>query len=446
MGIVKVNYQNVLDIVSEEAIFECKTEAEEARWKLVNKTGLGFEFTGWVDLIDRLDQDELVKIIDASHKIRKENDCLVVVGIGGSYLGSKAVITALDRYFPTEKRLEIIFLGHTLSSTYTAELLDYLRERDFAVNVISKSGTTTEPAIAFRLVKQLLEEKYGAHAKNRIYATTDPTSGALRKMAHDQGYVTFSVPADIGGRYSVITAVGLLPIACAGIDIFEMMKGVSDAKNACVTTSFENNDALLYATIRNLLYRNGKKIELLVSYEPKLSFLSEWWKQLFGESEGKNHQGIFPSSVVYSTDLHSMGQYVQDGERHLFETVIDIKHPERDILLKATKNNLDQINYLAGKTLFEVNQKAMEGTLLAHVDGAVPNILIEMDHLDAYHIGYLMFFFMFSCGVSGYMLGINPFDQEGVEGYKKNMFALLGKNGYEALAETLLKRIESLKK
>jgi glucose-6-phosphate isomerase len=441
MKTVSINYKNTLNFVSEEELLSFKDKALFAFQTLIKKTGLGNDFVGWVDMLDYVDQDELVKIIDASHKIRRENDCLVVVGIGGSYLGSKAVITALDKYFYIDKKLEIIYVGHTLSSTYTSELIEYLQDKDFAVNVISKSGTTTEPAVAFRLMKELLEKKYGDASIERIYATTDPASGALRQMAENQGYVTFNVPSDIGGRYSVLTAVGLLPIACSGVDIFELLKGASDAKKYYTHASFEENDALLYASLRNLLYEKGKKIELLVSYEPKFSFISEWWKQLFGESEGKDHLGIYPSSVVYSTDLHSLGQYVQDGERILFETIIKVNIPERDIILKSAEKDLDQINYLAGKTLNDVNNKAMEVTIFAHVDGLVPNIVLEIQQLDAYSIGYLLYFFMFSCGVSGYILGINPFKQEGVEGYKKNMFALLGKKGYEELAEDLKKRL-----
>jgi glucose-6-phosphate isomerase len=437
---IQFNYSNVKKFITEEEIFSYQHKAKQAMETLINKSGLGSEYTGWVDLTETISQDELVKIIDASHKIRRENDCLVVVGIGGSYLGSKAVITALQPYYSTNKNLEVIYVGHTLSSTYTKELLDYLQDKNFAVNVISKSGTTTEPAIAFRLIKELLEKKYGENAKDRIYATTDPKSGALRQMADSLGYSTFVVPTDIGGRYSVFTAVGLLPIACSGIDIFEFLKGSADARRHFLKSSFSENEAMIYATIRNILYDKGKKIELLVSYEPKLSFISEWWKQLFGESEGKEGLGIYPSSVIYSTDLHSMGQYVQDGERHLFETIIEVKQPSQDIVLKEAKQDLDQINYLAGKTLNEVNKNAMIGTIMAHVDGNVPNIVLSIDQLDAYTIGYMLYFFMFSCGISGYMLGINPFNQEGVESYKKNMFALLGKSGYEQLAKELKSR------
>lgn len=440
MKAIQFDYSNLLKFVSKEEIMEQEQQAKQAMSTLINQNGAGHEYTGWVHLTEHIDQDELVKIIDISHKIRRENDCLVVVGIGGSYLGSKAVISALTPYFSTDKQFEIIYVGHTLSSTYTKELIEYLQDKHFAVNVISKSGTTTEPAIAFRLMKELLEKKYGEASKDRIYATTDPTSGALRKMSDSLGYTSFVVPSNIGGRYSVFTAVGLLPIACAGIDIFELLKGSADARGHFLKTPFEQNEALLYATIRNILYKKEKKIELLVSYEPKLSFVSEWWKQLFGESEGKDGLGIYPASVVYSTDLHSMGQYVQDGERHLFETIIDIKHPKQDITMKVADQDLDQINYLAGKTLDEVNKNAMLGTLIAHVDGNVPNIVVGVEELSAYHLGYLLYFFMFSCGVSGYMLGINPFNQEGVEGYKKNMFALLGKEGYEQLHKELKSR------
>jgi glucose-6-phosphate isomerase len=437
---IQFNYSNVKKFITDEEVLSYQDKAQKAMETLVRQTGQGSEYTGWVHLTEKIDQDELVKIIDASHKIRRENDCLVVVGIGGSYLGSKAVITALEPYFKTEKKIEVIYVGHTLSSTYTKELIEYLQDKNFAVNVISKSGTTTEPAIAFRLMKELLEKKYGDNAKDRIYATTDPKSGALRQMANNLGYTTFVVPENIGGRYSVFTAAGLLPIACSGVDIFDLLKGSADARRHFLKTPFMENESMLYATIRNILYDKGKKIELLVSYEPKLSYISEWWKQLFGESEGKDGLGIFPASVVYSTDLHSMGQYVQDGERHLFETIIEIMQPTHDIILKEAVQDLDQINYLAGKTLNEVNTSAMIGTTLAHVDGNVPNVLLSISKLDAYTIGYMLYFFMFSCGISGYMLGINPFNQEGVESYKKNMFALLGKAGYEQLAKELKSR------
>ena len=345
-------------------------------------------------------------------------------------------------YFKTEKDVEIIFAGHTLSSTYASQLLKYLENKEFSINVISKSGTTTEPAVAFRLFKDLLIKKYGnEEAAKRIYATTDKAKGALRVLATKEGYETFIVPDDIGGRYSWFTAVGLLPIAAAGISIDDLMNGAEQARLDAVNNEFEQNPALLYAACRNGLYQKGKDVEILVSYEPKLSFISEWWKQLYGESEGKDKKGVFPASLVYSTDLHSMGQYVQEGKRIMFETVLNVESPEENIILKKEEVDLDQLNYLEGKDLDSVNKMAMQGTILAHVDGEVPNLVISLDSINAYNIGYLLYFFMFSCGVCCYMTGVNPFNQPGVESYKKNMFALLEKPGFEAMTEELKKRL-----
>ena len=434
---LKVNYQNAL---STEELNLKKASVLEAYETLIKKTGPGNDFLGWLRYPIEHDLEEYNRIKKAAKKIQEESEVLVVVGIGGSYLGAKAVIEALKSYFPKEKQLEVIFAGHTLSSTYMAELLSYLENKEFSINVISKSGTTTEPAIAFRLLKQLLEKKYGKEANSRIYATTDKAKGALRVQADELGYETFIVPDDVGGRYSWFTAVGLLPIACSGIDIDQLFKGATDAMIDAYNLPFEENMALQYAGCRNILYNKEKFIEILVSYEPKLSFISEWWKQLFGESEGKDGVGIFPASLVYSTDLHSMGQYVQEGKRLMFETVLQVKEPEKDLILTKASSDLDGINYLAGKKLSEVNDKAMVGTALAHVDGGVPNIMIELDKIDAYNVGYLLYFMMFSCGVACYMQKINPFNQPGVESYKKNMFALLGKPGFEELAEELKKR------
>lgn len=439
--LVNLNYKNVLNFISEEEIKDYEKKALAARDKLLNKTGDGKEFLGWVDYPNNFDQDEFCRIKKAAIKIRQTSDVLVVIGIGGSYLGAKAVCDALKPYFSNEKKLEIIYAGNNLSSTYMNQLLNYLKKKEFSVNVISKSGTTTEPAIAFRLIRGLLEEKYGKKAKERIYATTDKEKGALRTLATKEGYETFIVPDDIGGRYSWFTAVGLLPICASGIDLDALMKGASLASKECKTLAYQKNSALLYAAIRNLLYQKNYGIEILVNFEPKLSYISEWWKQLFGESEGKDHLGLFPASLVYSTDLHSMGQYVQEGKRCLFETVLSIKKPEQDLTLQKEQNNLDGLNFLDQVNLDSVMKKAMEGTILAHVDGGVPNLALEMDTLDAYHLGYLLYFFMFSCGVSGYILGVNPFNQPGVEDYKKNMFALLGKPGYEELQKELLKRL-----
>ncbi len=437
---MKINYQNVLKFVSNEEIKNNETKTLQAFNTLLNKTGEGNDFLGWIKYPYEYDHEEFERIKKAASFIKETAEVLVVIGIGGSYLGAKAVIEALTPYFK-KSGVEIVFCGNTLSSTYTHELLEYVKDKSFCINVISKSGTTTEPAVAFRLFKELLEEKYGSEASKRIFATTDKSKGALRELSTSEGYETFIVPDDIGGRYSWFTAVGLLPIACAGIDIDSLMKGSKDAYDELTKLPYEDNPALLYASIRNILYNKNKKIEVLVSYEPKLSFISEWWKQLFGESEGKDNLGIFPSSLVYSTDLHSMGQYIQDGERIMFETILHINKPTSDITLKEEQSNLDGLNYLKGKTLNSVNQKAELGTILAHVDGGVPNLVLELEEVNAYNIGYLLYFFMLSCGTCCYMTGVNPFNQPGVESYKKNMFALLGKPGYEELKKDLEKRL-----
>ena len=441
MGVL-VNYKNISNLLSNEEVLGLKESAYAARKVLVEKTGAGNDFLGWVNWTQEYDKEEYARIKKAATKIKKDSDVLVVIGIGGSYLGAKAVIEAMKNYFPTEKEVEIIFAGQTLSSTYAAQLLKYLENKDFSINVISKSGTTTEPAVAFRLFKELLETKYGkAEASKRIYATTDKAKGALRVLATQEGYETFIVPDDIGGRYSWFTAVGLLPIAAAGIDIDDLMQGAEQARLDAVNNEYEKNSCLLYAAIRNAIYNKGKDIEILVSYEPKLSFISEWWKQLYGESEGKDFKGVFPASLVYSTDLHSMGQYVQEGKRIMFETVLNVVNPEENIILKKEPVDLDQLNYLEGKDLDSVNKMAMQGTILAHVDGGVPNLVLSIDKIDAYNIGYLLYFFMFSCGVCCYLTGVNPFNQPGVESYKKNMFALLEKPGFEAMTEELKKRL-----
>ena len=439
---VLVNYKNITNLISNEEVLGLKESAYAARKVLVEKTGAGNDFLGWVNWTQEYDKEEYARIKKAAVKIQKDSDVLVVIGIGGSYLGAKAVIEAMKNYFPTEKEVEIIFAGHTLSSTYTAQLLKYLENKDFSINVISKSGTTTEPAVAFRLFKELLETKYGkVEAAKRIYATTDKAKGALRVLATQEGYETFIVPDDIGGRYSWFTAVGLLPIAAAGIEIDDLMQGAEQARLDAVNNEFEKNSCLQYAAIRNAIYNKGKDIEILVSYEPKLSFISEWWKQLYGESEGKDFKGVFPASLVYSTDLHSMGQYVQEGKRIMFETVLNVVNPEENIILKKEPVDLDQLNYLEGKDLDSVNKMAMQGTILAHVDGGVPNLVLSIDKIDAYNIGYLLYFFMFSCGVCCYLTGVNPFNQPGVESYKKNMFALLEKPGFEEMTEELKKRL-----
>lgn len=431
---LRFDYSNILPFISKNEILNQKEQAIEARKKLVFKSGEGSDFTGWVDSYIRQDEVELKRIEEAAKKIINDSDVLLVIGIGGSYLGAKAVISALNKYF-TKNKLEIIFVGNSLSSEYTKEVLEYLKDKDFSINVISKSGTTTEPAIAFRIFKNLLQTKYRDYY-TRIYATTDQSMGALHEEALRMNYQTFKVPKNIGGRYSVLSAVGLLPIVASGIDIHELLHGVHDAYTHFVNDEYENNEALLYASIRNLLYKKGKRIEAFVAYEPKLTFLMEWLKQLFGESEGKQNKGLFPASLIYTTDLHSMGQFVQEGPRDLFETTISIDNLEK-LIVEKDKDNLDELNYLAGNDLDYINKTAMKATILAHTDGGVPQLIINLEKLDGYNFGYLLYFFMFSCGVSGYLLGVNPFNQPGVEAYKKNMFALLGKPGYETLAKEL---------
>ena len=442
MSKITLNYKNALGHITEEHIKQNTVNVLEAKNTLINKTGAGNDFLGWLRYPENYNKEEFSRIIAASEKIKKDSDVLVVIGIGGSYLGALAVLEVLKSYFPVKKELEVIFVGHTLSATYTQDLIDYLENKDFSINVISKSGTTTEPAVAFRLFKELLTKKYGEDAKNRIYATTDAKKGALRTLANNQGYETFIVPDDVGGRYSVFTAVGLLPIACSGVDINVLMNGAKDAMNDCYNEEYENNDALKYANVRDLMAKElNKSVEIQVTYEPKLRFISEWWKQLYGESEGKDFKGILPYNLVYSTDLHSLGQYVQEGQRTMFETILNVVESPRNIILTEEESNLDGLNYLAGKTMDDVNKCAMNGTILAHTDGGVPNMVLDLPKLDTYHIGYLLYFFMFSCGVSCYLTGVNPFNQPGVESYKRNMFALLGKPGFEDLAKELNQRL-----
>lgn len=407
--------------ISEKEILKYKKEVLKAHTNLHEKQGAGSDFLGWVNL--KLDVQELEKIKVAASKIRKQSDVLIVIGIGGSYLGSKAVIDALSHTFNPKN---VIFAGNNMSSDYLNDLLDYIKDKDISLNVISKSGTTIEPALTFKVLREYIEEKYGEDkAKDRIFVTTDKEKGVLKKLADEKGYETFVVPDDIGGRYSVFTAVGLLPIASAGINIDRLLDGVYSAEKKY--SSLENNDCYDYAVARNIMYKKKKKIELLVNYEPKLHYISEWWKQLFAESEGKEEKGIFPASVDNTTDLHSMGQYIQEGERILFETVINIKKPYRDFTLTCEEGSPDALDYLNGKTLNEINHKAMEGTVIAHVNGKVPNIMIEVDKLDEFNLGELLYFFEKACGISGHLLGVNPFNQPGVEAYKKEMFRLLGR-------------------
>lgn len=414
-------------------------QLEQAFRVLTEATGAGHEYLGWVNLPHAYDREEFRQIEAAARKIRESCQAMVVVGIGGSYLGARAAIELLNHSFyhqlPPERRQgpEIYYMGQTISPVYAAELLEILAEKDFVVNIISKSGTTTEPAIAFRLLKELLVKKYGSDgAKQRIYVTTDAAKGALKKLAQAEGYPQFVIPDDVGGRYSVLTPVGLLPIAASGVDIAEVMAGAADACREYANPDIASNVACQYAAVRNILYRKGKLVEILVNYEPGLHYFAEWWKQLYGESEGKNHKGIFPAAVDFSTDLHSMGQYIQEGRRDIFETVLWIEKTRRSLTIPEDRDNVDGLNFLAGKTLDYVNQKAFEGTLLAHHDGGVPNMVVRVPEISPFYFGKLVYFFEFACGLSGYLNGVNPFDQPGVEAYKKNMFALLGKPGFES--------------
>ncbi len=445
---VSFDYSVAKNFVSDSEIDMIKSQAEAAQKVLVEKTGSGKDFLGWIDLPVDYDQEEFARIQKAAAKIQQDSEVLLVIGIGGSYLGARAAIEFLRHSFynsvskEVRKTPEIYFCGNNISSNYMNHLKDVIGDRDFSVNIISKSGTTTEPAIAFRVFKKLLKEKYGnKEAAKRIYATTDKARGALKNLANEEGYESFIVPDDVGGRFSVLTAVGLLPIAVSGADIVKLMEGAASMRNYCLNKKFEDNDALKYAAVRNVLLRKGKNIEILVNYEPSLHFVSEWWKQLYGESEGKDQKGIFPAAVDFTTDLHSMGQFIQDGQRTLFETVINIEKSTTEIILEEEEVDLDGLNYLAGKSVDFINKSAMQGTLLAHTDGNVPNLQISIPEQNEFYLGELFYFFEFACGVSGYMLGVNPFDQPGVESYKKNMFALLGKPGFEVEREELLKRL-----
>lgn len=444
---ISLDYSKISKFVSENELNELKNKVELVSEKLHNKTGAGNDFLGWLDLPVNYDKEEFARIKKASEKIKSDSEVLVVIGIGGSYLGARAVIECLSHsffnYLSKEKRNapEIYFAGQNISGTYLKDLIEIIGDRDFSVNVISKSGTTTEPAIAFRVFKELLENKYGEAAKERIYVTTDKNKGALKKLADEKGYEEFVIPDDVGGRFSVLTAVGLLPIAVTGISIDDLMAGAQTARED-YSKDFTSNDCYKYAAIRNILYKKDYNIEILANYEPKLHYISEWWKQLYGESEGKDKKGIFPASVDLTTDLHSMGQYIQDGRRNLMETILNVENPLKDISIKKEAEDLDGLNYLEGKGLSFVNNKAFEGTLLAHIDGGVPNLIINISELNAFNIGYLIYFFEKACAISGYLLEVNPFDQPGVESYKKNMFALLGKKGYEELSKELNERLK----
>ena len=435
MAEISLNLKN--SGITMKNIMEYKEQVENIHKDLHRRANDEKDFVGWLDLPVNYDKEEFKRIKKAAKKIKKESDILVVIGIGGSYLGARAVIEALTSSFnnllPAKQRKypQILFAGNNLSSNYLNELIEYIGNKDFSVNVISKSGTTTEPAIAFRIFREILENKYGIdEARSRIYATTDKEKGALKALAQKEGYETFVVPDNVGGRYSVLTAVGLLPIATAGIDIDKLMEGARIAEERYNDSNLKYNECYQYAVARNILYKLYKNTEILVNYEPKMHYFTEWWKQLYGESEGKDQKGIFPAGVDNTTDLHSMGQYIQEGRRCLFETVLSVKEPKTDIKINPDDDNLDGLNYLAGKTLDYVNKKAMEGTIKAHVSGDVPNIQITMNKLDEENLGELIYFFEKACAMSGNILGVNPFNQPGVEEYKKNMFKLLKKPGY----------------
>ncbi len=431
---LKLNSKYLKDFVNADEMAGIKSQVEAAAEQLHNKTGLGNDFLGWVNLPTDYNKEEFARIKAAAEKIKANSDILIVIGIGGSYLGARAAIELLKSplYNNIKKDTpDIYYVGNSINPTYLNEIISLCDGKDFSVNVISKSGTTTEPALAFRIFKKMIEDKYGKEeAKNRIFATTDKARGTLKNLSDTEGYETFVIPDDVGGRFSVLTAVGLLPIAVAGCDIDALMKGAAKAQ-ADFCADFDDNDCYKYAALRNILYRKGKSVEMLVSYDPSFVMMSEWYKQLFGESEGKDNKGIFPAAVTFSTDLHSMGQYIQDGARIMFETVVDIKNPKTDLFLETDAENLDGLNFLTNQNMSIVNRKAFEGTVLAHTEGGVPNIILELEDTTEESVGYMIYFFEKACAISGYVLGVNPFNQPGVESYKANMFALLGKPGYE---------------
>ncbi len=445
---VTFDYSKTAGFISAEEVKNMKAGVECAKEVLTSRTGAGNDFLGWIDLPVDYDKDEFARIKKAAAKIQSDSDVLLVIGIGGSYLGARAAIEFLTHSFynvldkGTRKTPQIFFVGNSISSKYIKDLQDVVRDKDFSINIISKSGTTTEPAIAFRVFKEMLIEKYGKEEANkRIYATTDKAKGALKNLANQEGYESFVVPDDVGGRFSVLTAVGLLPIAVSGADIDKLMEGAASGRKKALETPYEENPALLYASIRNILLRKGKHVEIVANYEPSLHYVSEWWKQLFGESEGKDQKGIFPAAVDLTTDLHSMGQFIQDGARIMFETVINVEESPEEVVLKEEEIDTDGMNYLAGKDVDFVNKSAMNGTILAHTDGQVPNLKVNVPEQNEFYLGELFYFFEFACGISGYLLGVNPFNQPGVESYKRNMFALLGKPGYEKEREELMKRL-----
>ena len=446
---ITFDYSKAAGFISDEEVTYMSKLVEDAKKQLLDRNGAGNDFLGWLDLPVDYDKEEFTRIKKAAEKIQGDSDVLLVIGIGGSYLGARAAIEFLRHGFynnvskEIRKTPEIYYCGNSISGTYLQGLIDVVGDRDFSVNIISKSGTTTEPAIAFRIFKEMLEKKYGkAEAAKRIYATTDKAKGALKNLATEEGYETFVVPDDVGGRFSVLTAVGLLPIAVSGADIDKLMEGAAEGRKLALEQKFEENDALKYAALRNILLRKGKSVEILANYEPSLHYVSEWWKQLYGESEGKDQKGLFPASVDLTTDLHSMGQFIQDGSRIMFETVMNVEKSRCEVTIQKEDVDLDGLNYLAGKTMDFVNKSAMNGTILAHTDGNVPNFMVKIPEQNEFYLGELFYFFEFACGVSGYLLGINPFNQPGVESYKKNMFALLGKPGYEDAREALLNRLK----
>ena len=448
MSKVTFDYSKAAQFISEHEVENMKKLTLDAKEVLLGKSGAGNDFLGWIDLPVDYDKEEFARIKEAAKRIQGDSEVLLVIGIGGSYLGARAAIEFLRHGFynmvdkSIRKTPEIYFVGNSISSTYIKHLIDVIGDRDFSINMISKSGTTTEPAIAFRVFKEMMEKKYGKEgAAKRIYATTDKAKGSLKNLATEEGYETFVVPDDVGGRFSVLTAVGLLPIAVSGADIDKLMEGAASGRKRALELPFEENDAMQYAAVRNILLRKGKAVEILCNYEPSAHYVSEWWKQLFGESEGKDQRGLFPASVDLTTDLHSMGQFIQDGARVMFETVLDIEKAREEITIGTEPVDLDGLNYLAGKTVDFVNKSAMNGTVLAHTDGQVPNLMVHMPEVSEFYLGELFYFFEFACGLSGYLLGVNPFNQPGVESYKKNMFALLGKPGYEEAREALLKRL-----
>ena len=448
MAKVTFDYSKAAPFINENEVKYMEKLVADAKETLVSKTGAGNDFLGWIDLPVDYDKEEFERIKAAAKKIQEDSEVLLVIGIGGSYLGARAAIEFLRHSFynnvdkSVRKTPEIYYVGNSISSTYIQHLVEVVGDRDFSINMISKSGTTTEPAIAFRVFKKILENKYGKEeAAKRIYATTDKSRGALKNLANEEGYESFVVPDDVGGRFSVLTAVGLLPIAVSGADIDKLMEGAASGRQRALEAPFAENDALKYAAVRNLLLRKGKTVEIVANYEPSLHYVSEWWKQLYGESEGKDQKGIFPAAVDLTTDLHSMGQFIQDGARIMFETVMNVENSRCEVILEEEPVDLDGLNYLAGKSVDFINKSAMNGTILAHTDGNVPNLMVNIPEQNEFYLGELFYFFEFACGISGYLLGVNPFDQPGVESYKKNMFALLGKPGFEKEREELLKRL-----